>query len=52
MNLKTIDTLLQRAINLGLACVVTLGMLGGIDFLAQAPQAETATMAVTFSNHG
>ncbi len=52
MNLKTVDRLLQRAINLGLACVVTLGMLGGIDFLAQAPQAEPATMATAPSNHG
>jgi hypothetical protein len=37
MNLKTLDSLLQRAVNLGLALVVTLGMLGGIDSLAQAP---------------
>ncbi len=37
MNFKTLDSLLQRAVNLGLALVVTLGMLGGIDSLAQAP---------------
>jgi hypothetical protein len=37
MNLKTLDSLLQRAVNHGLALVVTLGMLGGIDSLAQAP---------------
>lgn len=47
MNLKTLDTLLQRAINLGLAFVVTLGMLGGIDSLAQAPHADTHEMAST-----
>ncbi len=52
MNLKTLDTLLQRAINLGLAFVVTLGMLGGIDSLAQAPHHEPATMAATPSQHG
>jgi hypothetical protein len=43
MNLKTLDTLLQRATHLGLALVVTLGMLGGIDTLAQAPQADAQT---------
>ena len=37
MNLKTLDLVLQRAVSLGLALVVTLGMLGGIDRLAQAP---------------
>lgn len=37
MNLKTLDSLLQRAVHLGLSLVVTLGMLGGIDSLAQAP---------------
>lgn len=47
MNLKTVDTLLQRAINLGLALVVTLGMLGGIDTLAQAPHAGAHEMAAT-----
>jgi hypothetical protein len=52
MNLNTFDSLLQRAVNLGLALVVTLGMLGGIDSLAQAPQHEPATMATTSSNHG
>lgn len=45
MNLKTLDTLLQRALNLGLALVVTLGMLGGIDSLAQAPHAGAHEMA-------
>ncbi len=40
MNLKTLDAFLQRAVSLGLALVVTLGMLGGIDTLAQAPHAE------------
>jgi hypothetical protein len=40
MNLKTLDSFLQRAVSLGLAMVVTLGMLGGIDSLAQAPHAE------------
>jgi hypothetical protein len=45
MNLKTLDTLLQRAINLGLAFVVTLGMLGGIDSLAQAPHADVQDIA-------
>jgi hypothetical protein len=45
MNLKTLDTLLPRAINLGLAFVVTLGMLGGIDSLAQAPHADAHDIA-------
>ena len=40
MNLKTLDLVLQRATSLGLALVVTLGMLGGIDSLARAPHAE------------
>ncbi len=40
MNLKTLDSLLQRAVSLGLAMVVTLSMLGGIDSLARAPHAE------------
>ncbi len=47
MNLKTLDTLLQRALNLGLAFVVTLGMLGGIDSLAQAPHDAAHEMAAT-----
>lgn len=47
MNLKTLDTLLQRALHLGLALVVTVGMLGGIDALAQAPQAAAQDMAAT-----
>ena len=42
MNLNTLDSILQRAVNLGLALVVTLGMLGGIDSLAQAPQPDAA----------
>lgn len=45
MNFKTIDNLLQRATHLGLAFVVTLGMLGGIDTLAQGPQHEAPTLA-------
>jgi hypothetical protein len=40
MNLKTLDLVLQRAVSLGLALVVTLGMLGGIDHLAQSPLEE------------
>lgn len=40
MNLKTLDTLLQRAVNLGLAFVVTASQLGGIDTLARSPQAQ------------
>ncbi len=47
MNLKTLDSLLQRAINLGLALVVTLGMLGGIDSLAQSPQPAAHELAAT-----
>jgi hypothetical protein len=52
MNLKSFDLLLQRAINLGLAMVVTVAMLGSIDLLAQAPQPEAATLAATSSSHG
>jgi hypothetical protein len=44
MNLKTLDSLLQRALHLGLALVVTAGMLGGIDALAQTPQAAAQDM--------
>jgi 2-keto-3-deoxy-galactonokinase len=49
MNLKTLDSFLQRAVSLGLAMVVTLGMLGSIDRLAQAPydEAPAGQMAAT-----
>ncbi len=40
MNIKSLDAFVHRATSLGLALVVTLGMLGGIDSLAQRPQAE------------
>jgi hypothetical protein len=40
MNAKTLDAFLHRATSLGLALVVTLGMLGSIDLLARAPLAE------------
>jgi hypothetical protein len=40
MTLNTLDTLLPRAISLGLSLVVALGMLGGIDTLAQRPHVE------------
>jgi hypothetical protein len=49
MNLKPLDLLLQRAVNLGLALVVTLGLLGGIDSLAQAPQPQAVDMAAAAS---
>jgi hypothetical protein len=45
MNLKTFDTVLQRATHFGLALVMTLGMLGSIDRLAQEPQLELLPMA-------
>lgn len=49
MNLKTLDSFLQRAVHLGLAVVVTLGMLGSIDRLAQSPysEAQAEQMAAT-----
>jgi hypothetical protein len=47
MNLQSLDRLLQRAVNFGLALVVTLGMLGGIDALARAPAADSQEMAAT-----
>jgi hypothetical protein len=52
MQSKTIDLVLQRAINLGLALVVTLGMLGGIDSLAQPPHLDMVNMAATASAQG
>jgi hypothetical protein len=51
MNLKTLDSLLQRALHLGLAFVVTAGMLGGIDTLARttpaASQVQPQDLAAT-----
>lgn len=49
MKTKPLDSLLSRAISLGLSLVVTLGMLGGIDTRAQAPHtdAQPQEMAAT-----
>ena len=46
-----IHRLIARAISLGLAIVVTLGLLGGIDHLSQ-PGDAAPQWAQTTSSHG
>jgi hypothetical protein len=49
MNQHTGLNLLQRAVALCLAAMVTVGLLGGIDQLAQQPQLSDAWAAKTVS---